>query len=208
MKYLSILLLFVLSACTANVGSDSPKRIAIQPYDTFDSSIADTIKASLEETFSFDVEVLASIPIPKSAFVNIKSARYRADSLIRLLKGDKPNRFDHIIGLINEDISTTKKDSEGNVLVPGYKYEDWGVFGLGYCPGASCIASTFRLNTPDKKRFVERLKKVCNHELGHNLGLPHCKSSDKCVMKDGAESIKTIDHVNLVLCDDCKSKID
>jgi len=164
MKYLSIFLLFFLFACTSNFGTNSPKRIAIQLYDAFDTSIADTIKGSIEETFSFDVEVLASIPIPKSAFVNIKSARYRTDSLIRLLKGDKPNRFAHIIGLIDEDISTTKKDSEGNVLTPGYKYEDWGIFGLGYCPGTSCIASTFRLNTPDKKPFVERLKKVCNHE--------------------------------------------
>ena len=86
MKYLSIFLLFFLFACTSNFGTNSPKRIAIQPYDAFDTSIADTIKASIEETFSFDVEVLASIPIPKSAFVNIKSTRYRADSLIRLLK--------------------------------------------------------------------------------------------------------------------------
>ena len=205
--YLFILVL-VISSCTANLTSNSPKKIAIQPYGLFDASIADTVKASIEETFSFDVEVLSSIPIPQSAFVNVKSPRYRADSLIRLLKVNKSNKFDHIIGLLKKDISTTKKDLDGTILKPVYKYTDWGIFGLGYRPGASCVVSTFRLKTPDRKIFIERLKKVCNHELGHNLGLPHCESGDKCVMKDAAESIKTVDHVNLVLCDQCQSTIE
>lgn len=153
------------------------------------------------------MEVLNSISIPESAFINVKSPRYRADSLIRILKRTKPSEYDHVLGLISKDISTTKRDENGNVLKPAYKYEDWGIFGLGFRPGPSCIVSTFRLDTPNKELLVERIKKVCNHELGHNMGLPHCTSSDKCVMKDGAESIKTVDHVNLVLCDDCKSKI-
>ena len=204
MKNHYILLFLILSACS----SGSIKKIAIQPYENFELALVDSIKASIEKTFSFEVEVLNAIPIPKLAYVNIKSPRYRADTLIEMLKGEKSNKFDHVLGLIAKDISTTKKDSDGNVLKPIYRYTDWGVFGLGYCPGPSCIVSTFRLNTSDSKLLMERLKKVCNHELGHNLGLPHCQSNDKCVMKDGAESIKTVDNVNLVLCNSCKSKID
>ena len=199
----SSLLLTVLSC-----SSKTNKRIAIQPYDQFEQSIADTVKVSIEKTFGFEVEILKSIPVPETAFINVKSPRYQGDSLIRFLKRDKSKAYDHVIGLINEDISTTKKDAEGKMMEPAYKYEDWGVFGLGYRPGPSCIVSTFRLNTPSKELLIERIKKVCNHELGHNLGLRHCISGDKCVMKDGAESIKTVDHVNLVLCEDCKLKID
>lgn len=105
------------------------------------------------------------------------------------------------------DISTTKKDESGNVLKPESRYSDWGVFGLGYRPGCSSIVSTFRLGTSNRKLLLERIKKVCNHELGHNFGLPHCTSSETCVLRDAAETIKTVDNVDDTLCNICKAKI-
>ena len=66
------------------------------------------------------------------------------DQLIKILKETKPDSLDFIIGLIDKDISTTKKDSKGHPLEPISKYQDWGVFGLGYRPGVSCIVSTYR----------------------------------------------------------------
>lgn len=46
-----------------------------------------------------------------------------------------------------------------------------------------------------KAKYIERIKKICIHELGHNLGLKHCEFHEKCVMRDAAETIKTIDYV-------------
>ncbi len=108
--------------------------------------------------------------------------------------------------MTNKDISFTKKDKKGNIKQPEYKYKDWGIFGLAFVPGSSCIISTHRLKK-NKSKFVERFNKVCIHELGHNLGLKHCKFHGKCVMRDAAETIKTVDHVDLILCDNCKQKI-
>ena len=187
--------------------SNKDKNIAIQPYGLFSGELTDSVSKSIERTYGFKVEILASKDIPKRAFVNVKSPRYRADSIIRILRREMSPKFDHILGLTSFDISTTKKDPSGKVLEPGYKYNDWGIFGLGFRPGESCVVSTYRLNTSDRNLLIERLKKVCNHELGHNLGLPHCESDDKCVMKDGAESIKTVDHVNLVLCNTCAAQV-
>lgn len=206
MKRLVFLLLglIVLHSCAEN----RPKKIAIQPYGKFDSALKDSVVVSIERTYGFTVTALPYKEIPRSAFINVKSPRYRADSILRILKREKAEEYDHVLGLTSLDISTTKRDENGNVLEPRYKYEDWGVFGLGAMPGASCVVSTFRLKTTDRKLLIERLKKVCNHEIGHNLGLPHCESSDKCVMKDGAESIKTVDFVDLVLCESCKSRVD
>ncbi|MBX9851002.1 MAG: hypothetical protein K2X86_04505 [Cytophagaceae bacterium] len=62
---------------------------------------------------------------------------------------------------------------------------------MGYRPGPSCVVSAFRLNS-QHPRFVERLKKVCLHELGHNLDLPHCPDKG-CFMTSAAEKIATID---------------
>jgi archaemetzincin len=205
MKY--VLIFFVIGCSLVACTENTPKKIALQPFGNFDASLQDSVLSSIERTYGFEVVALPSRELPKSAFIHVKSPRYRADSIIRILKREKPNEYDYIIGLTSSDISTTKKDKNGNPLEPKSRYQDWGIFGLGFRPGPSCIASTYRLKTNDSGLLIERLKKVCNHELGHNLGLPHCESSDKCVMKDAAESIKTVDNVYLTLCADCSSKI-
>jgi len=114
--------------------------------------------------------------------------------------------------LLNPAIKTTrysgtKKDKIGKIKQPESKYRDFGIFGLGYLPGSSCIVSIFRLQNTTKENFIMRLKKICIHEIGHNMGLPHCKSSENCVMKDAAESIKTIDKVNLSFCEACIARM-
>ena len=112
-----------------------------------------------------------------------------------------------MLGLIAKDISTTKRDRYGKVKKPESKYEDWGIFGLGYRPGSSAIVSTFRIRHNDRAKFQERFQKICIHEIGHNLGLKHCEFDDRCVMRDAAETIKTVDQVDLYLCGYCRTQI-
>jgi archaemetzincin len=184
--------------------------IVVQPYDGFPLNYADTVKSVLSEMYGVKTEVFKSIPHPKNAFVNIKSPRYRADSLIYYLKTDELYvQHDHVIGLTSKDISTTKYSDFKNKIIkePKNKYTDWGIFGLGYMPGKSCVVSSYRLEmNVSKEQFIARLKKVSCHEIGHNFGLPHCPNKE-CIMQDAAETIKTIDNVNLQLCDNCKNKI-
>jgi archaemetzincin len=75
----------------------------------------DTIKQDYEKFFNRKVVILNKTDIPQSTFVNIKSPRYRADLLIRYLRKNKPDSIDYIVGLIAKDISTTKKDKNGNI---------------------------------------------------------------------------------------------
>lgn len=201
-KYLLITYVSLILGCSEN----EKTKIGIQPFDKFNASLIDTIVQSIKDVYGFDVIVLPDQPLPENTFVSIKSPRYRADSLILYLKKTKPDTIDYIIGLTNKDISTAKKDRFGRIKKPENKYNDWGIFGLGYRPGPSCVVSTYRLNSKDKKLFITRLKKVSVHEIGHNLGLKHCKSLN-CVMRDAEETIKTIDNVTLTLCDKCKVKI-
>lgn len=118
----------------------------------------------------------------------------------------KPDSVDYLMGITEQDISVAKRDETGNIKNPEYKYSDWGVFGFGYVGNSSSVISTFRLKNENEKVFYSRIQKVALHELGHNLGLPHCKNKT-CVMCDAAETIKTIDRVNKILCDDCRAKI-
>ena len=178
--------------------------IGIQPFGSFSPSLVDTVKQAVREVYGFKTVTLQSQELPASAFVNIKSPRYRADLLLPYLKKTRPDSVDYVLGLTDRDISTTKKDAFGKLKKPESRYKDWGVCGLGYRPGPCAVVSVFRLKTNDRKRYMERFKKTCIHEIGHNLGLPHCESDVKCVMRDAAETVKTIDQVDLWLCDQCK----
>jgi archaemetzincin len=197
---LSILFLLLINlGCDTSIQS---KTIGVQPYIGIDKQLIAEVKEALEDVYSMKVIILEEVELPKTAYVNIKSPRYRADSLLRHLKRVKPDSIDFVLGLTAKDISTTKKDASGKIKSPKSKYQDWGIMGLGYRPGPSCVVSTYRIKIPNKKLFLERLKKVSVHEIGHNLGLKHCET-DFCVMRDAAETVKTIDKVELRLCDSC-----
>jgi archaemetzincin len=164
--------------------------IIIQPFEGLPISTTNLVAVQLKEIYSGDIIVNKAIPFPKNA-LNHNKTRYRADSLIRFL-GTLVKDGQLIIGLTNKDISTTKE-----------KYSDWGVMGLGYCPGKSCIASTFRLKG---KNRLEKLFKVAIHELGHTQGLARTKSKHcpekTCLMRD-AEGKDHLDELKK-FCSKCK----
>ncbi|MFT5779607.1 MAG: archaemetzincin [Crocinitomicaceae bacterium] len=199
-------------ACTPStdaLGGKSPAEVqlAIQPFGAMEGDLLDTVLSSIKASYGFEVTLLPVIELPESAFINVKSPRYRADTLLSYLKRIKQESFDYILGLTAKDISSTKLDVDGNVKLPKSRYEDWGIFGLGYRPGLVCVISTFRLKNPNRNLFIERLIKVCLHEIGHNLGLPHCTIGERCVMRDAAETIRTVDNVDAALCEHCLEKI-
>lgn len=196
------IVLLTLNCCTPTTSS----KIALQPFDNFDQALVDTLVKTVEHTYKAHVVVLPTRALPPEAFVNTKTPRYRADILIKFLKGEKSDTIDFIVGLTDRDISTTKKNADGTIKNPESKYADWGIFGLGYLPGASCVVSTYRLRDAKNLKIVDRLKKVTLHELGHNMGLTHCES-EHCFMRDAVETIKTIDQVDVQLCTNCKHKI-
>lgn len=201
-RYLSLIFLVVLFSCQKN----NKKIVGIQPYGAFPKQQVTLMAEVIDSFYNVRTVILPHKELYKQAYVNIKSPRYRADSIIRIQKRNLPDSLDFVVGLTLKDISTTKRESSGEVIKPASKYTDWGVMGLGFCPGKSCIISTFRLHHKNPNVRLERLTKVTIHELGHNLGLPHCKNK-KCVMTDAVESIATIDRESLSLCEDCRQEI-
>ena len=198
--YFSILLF--ISSCYSQ-----HNKVGLQPYKGIPQSEIQLVKKTIEDVYGMHVVVLPLKEIPSSAFTNVKSPRYRADKLIKIQKEQRPDSLDVILGLTHFDISTTKKDHWGNTKKPEWKYQDWGIMGLGYRPGTSCIVSTYRVKSKNRSQYYDRLAKVTMHELGHTMGLPHCKKDNSCVMRDAAETVKTLDLVDLHLCNHCKRKV-
>lgn len=149
-----------------NIPPSPPIIIDIQPFADIDTQYIHQVQQALSTIYKH-VELKKPIPLPASAFYAPRH-RYRADSLIRYLKSITPEN--HIcIGITNKDISHTKD-----------KINDYGIMGLGYLSGASCVVSTFRL---PKAKVIQHLIKLSEHELGHTQGLPHCADTH-CLMRD------------------------
>lgn len=177
--------LFSIPSCTENVSGTEKIIIEVQPFSDIDSAKVNYVYQELKKIYP-SVLLKEKIHLPKSAY-NIERCRYRADSIIYQLQ--RTSTGHHIIvGLTSKDISTTKN----NIV-------DWGVMGLGLCPGNACVVSDFRLS---KKELLMQLFKVSIHEIGHTQGLQHC-SVKTCFMRDAEGRNPTNDEVDF--CPTCKA---
>lgn len=166
--------------------------IAILPFDNIDSNLIKELKNGLQKQMAVEITVLNNISIPDFAFYKPRQ-RYIADSLLVFLKQINKSKAEKIIGITTKDISTRK----GNV-------ENWGILGLGACPGQACVVSTFRAgkNKVAYKYFCRRIITLSLHELGHTYGLEHCPV-ETCLMKD-AEGKMNLDDGDSY-CNKCKN---
>lgn len=185
----AIIGLLCFSACTQkqNPSSDNDKiTIVLQPFEDFPESYLKEVHKNLKKVYS-SVKIAKNIPFPEETW-NYNKTRRRADASIAYLT-HIAGKNQLVIGLTTKDISTSKDGKS-----------DWGVFGLGYRPGKSCIASTFRL----KGNQTEKLFKVAIHELGHTQGLTHCPAKS-CFMRD-AEG-KDVLNEETEFCHTCKKAL-
>jgi archaemetzincin len=206
MKYLSIIFItLLLFGCSESKKPAKETIVGLLPYEGISKEKTLFIKNAIDEYYGVKTYILDAETLPKSVFTNIKSPRYRADSLIAIQKRTKADTIDYVMGLTEKDISAPRYEN-GKIKKPVWKYNDFGIMGLAYRPGNSAVVSDFRLKHQDKARQFTRFKKVALHEFGHNLGLPHC-ADKKCVMTSAMESIKTIDNEEATLCAKCRAKI-
>lgn len=174
----------------------SQPLVAIQPLGRADSTVLAEARAGIENLYKLKAEILPAAPLPGSAY-HPPRRRYRADRLLDHLASLRGSHYLKIVGLTAADISTTKGE-----------FYDWGIFGLASLGGTACVVSTFRLGRGkvSERKFLERLVKVVNHELGHTLGLDHCPNRG-CLMQDAQGAIRTVDRESGELCDSCRSRI-
>lgn len=159
----------------------------IQPIGSVNNEVVTHVKSSIESFYGFKCVVLPKKDFHENLLSKSKK-RYEAISILKYFKSDK-----NIIVVTNNDISIKKG-----------KNNEYGIIGIGFCPGKTCMVSTFRIKS-NKNLFIERLKKVTIHEVGHNLGLPHCDYDPNCLMNDAKGTVKQIDKEKILICDNCKN---
>lgn len=209
-RYIPILISFFILIVSGGCRTGSFKKeqhvIALQPLNHYSKSEIAFLEKELGLFFKKKIIVLPDRPIPDTFIDRSKGKRYSAGKIINWISSFKTDTTIAVIGLTHEDIFTTKKDKSGRIKQPASTYAIFGIFGLGYCPGPSCVVADIRLRTKDSKLFHHRLRTVTIHEIGHNMGLPHCPQKN-CIMSDANEKISTVDNSGLDYCDTCRHKL-
>lgn len=168
-------------------------RVAVQVFDDVSDEQIEMVVAAAE-FYGFEVEVLEPVDFPDWAYYEPRH-RWRAERLLDFLDEHIPLGFDRIIGLTDQDISTTKGE-----------HEDWGILGLATIAGTSSVVSYFRCQRRvGDVSALERLYRVAIHELGHSLGLHHCET-EGCYLMDAQGTVDTIDRETF-LCDACRDSL-
>ena len=145
------------------------KTIHVYFFEGFNKSLGENTLNELKETFD-SVAFEGTIPFPDSAYYSPRQ-RYKADKLVKHLRQLQASNSELVVGFSPKDISDK-----------AHGYDDFGVMGWTRHSLRSSVVSTHRL--ADKSRLQEDFVKLVLHELGHADGLPHCKESTTCYMRD------------------------
>lgn len=162
------------TGAVAETGSRSRIRVVIVPLGATAPDLVEQVATAVRDRFAFEVGVAAAVPLAPAAWYGPRK-RWRAEKLLDQLDALDLGEVEHVIGLTEQPISTTK----GARL-------DWGIAGLGQLPGKSCVLTSYLfrgIKKKDRARYRRYMENLVLHELGHTLNLPHCPL-DRCIMAD------------------------
>ncbi len=146
-------------------GGAASRVVEVYTFGYVERDVLESVAGSASRVLGFEVRRAGTLSLPAEAFDRARG-QYVAEEIARLLAHTKSG---HSVGLLLAD---------ADAYVPGLNF----VFGLAdpELGVASVYLARLRLWT-DRGNYVARVVKEVLHELGHVLGLRHCRSRG-CVM--------------------------
>lgn len=159
------------------------------PVPQFWPNIAQDLGDAVNFTFSY-----IKIDIDLNLFYSEERKQYHSTLILSKILNQLPDDGEKIIGVVNVDI-----------FIPILTF----LFGEAQLGGRGAIVSTHRLHNefyglpPDDRLLYARTVKEILHELGHLLGLVHCRDY-QCVMHSST-FVEDIDLKEPRFCTVCQS---
>ncbi len=147
------------------------ENVYVCPLGVVDEDILEIVARSVVEFLKMPVRILPAMGEPTYAY-DKRRGQYDSKRILKRLMANCPRGTFRIMGVTRVDL-----------YVPILTF----VFGAAQLSGRSAVISTGRLNPlfhqePENRQlFLARVKKTAVHELGHSLGLVHCRDR-RCVM--------------------------
>lgn len=163
-----------------------PLALTIAPFEETDPQALADLTHDLS-VLGLEVVQQEALPVPAEAY-DPGREQYVADALLAAVRR---GRGRHILGLTDLDL---------------YSGDLNFVFGLAQLPGKAAVISLFRLrHGADRTTFRIRAVKEALHELGHTLGLRHCRDP-RCVMHF-SNSLADTDRKGAEYCERCRGEL-
>ena len=146
------------------------RSLAVCGLGAMDSTVIRHVAEHISTRSCMPYTIIPEMDIPAYAF-DEKRGQYNSKVILKRLM-----QFPH-------DCIRLLAVTQVDLFVPILKY----VFGLAQVGGPCALISTYRLrpefygHDPDRDLFMARIGKTAMHELGHSLGLTHCRNR-RCVM--------------------------
>jgi archaemetzincin len=170
------------------------KRLAGQPSRfsfAFSREELDAVASGVRKS-GVEVEILPGEELPPASYHEGRN-QYRISPIVEAVR-KKLKAF----GGISEKILML---TDADIYEVGMTFTG----GLAELGGKVAMVSAARFQSGDREKFVRRLVKECLHELGHTLGLEHCKNMD-CVMFL-SRSLADSDLKESTFCAKCKGVV-
>ena len=175
--------------------TSSEMKILILPVGQVDMNILNTVRNGLPESIPQVVSEITTdvLQIPEDAYNQVRH-QYRSSIIMAKISGyTERSTANRVLGIANVDL-----------YVPQLNF----IFGEAQSPGKAAIISLHRLRPEfyeqprNQELFKERAIKEAIHEIGHTLGLRHCRDPS-CVMFF-SNNIQMVDRKQSNLCQRCR----
>jgi len=183
------------------VPSKEEDIIYLKPIGKFNSvqvKQIELVRQYLQIFFQLETKVLKNVSndiIPDNArrIGDVGQEQFLAGYILTdILKEEKPHKGIALMAITEKDL---------------YPKPEWNyVFGLASYRDKIAVSSIYRMQQEaDFNLCLNRLLKICSHEIGHMFGLHHCINAN-CVM-NGTNSMPETDRHFIRLCSLCQRKL-
>ena len=163
-------------------------HLEIIPMGRVDATAVSVVAANLQAIMGLNTRIQESRPEPAYAFLSLRN-QYEAGKILHQLSSVSDGGLLKL-GMVNVDIYT-----------PILTF----VYGESQMGGKAALISTFRLQSKDTRKIYDRAAKISVHEVGHLLGIVHCRAPD-CLM-GFSNSLTKLDSLPLTFCQACEYEV-
>jgi archaemetzincin len=167
--------------------SDSKGALTIIPFGNIDRLILSVVAAHLQTLLGLNADIEPVNENPKFAFI---SGRRQYDAIKIIGKLARGPNSSLQLGIIGNDLCT-----------PILTF----VYGESQLGGKAAVVSIYRLKHYNRQITCERAAKISLHEVGHLLGIGHCRQNF-CLMRF-CGNLDDLDQLPLTFCSTCDYEI-